>query len=106
MKIIPTAERPINLLQIIGAAIVGGMETYVLRLLQRLPHADFNVICLCVCEGRFTSQLRDIGCTVHITPISEDPDWQSIQLGVSLIRAEAIDIIHGSSAFGIVRLLC
>ncbi len=94
MKIIPTAERPINLLQIIGAAIVGGMETYVLRLLQRLPHADFNVICLCVCEGRFTSQLRDIGCTVHITPISEDPDWQSIQLGVSLIRAEAIDIIH------------
>ncbi len=94
MKIISTAERPINLLQIVGAAIVGGMETYVLRLLERLPHDVFNVICLCVCEGRFTSQLRDIGCTVHITPISDDPDWQSIQLGVSLIRAEAIDVIH------------
>ena len=93
MKIIPT-ERPINLLQVIGAAIVGGMETYVLRLLQHLPRAGFNVVCLCVCEGRFTSQLRDIGCTVHITPISEDPDWQSIQLGVGLILAEEIDIIH------------
>lgn len=94
MKIISTAKRPINLLQIIGAAIVGGMETYVLRLLQRLPHCDFNVTCLCVCESRFTSQLRDIGCTVHVTPIRDDPDWQSILLGVSLIRAEAIDIIH------------
>lgn len=94
MKIIPTAKRPINLLQIIGAAIVGGMETYVLRLLQRLPHDDFNVTCLCVCESRFTSQLRDIGCAVHITPFKDDPDWQSIQLGVSLICAEAIDMIH------------
>jgi len=94
MKIISTVERPINLLQIIGAAIVGGMETYVLRLLQRLPPDIFNVTCLCVCESRITSLLRDIGCKVHITPITDDPDWQSIQLGVSLIRAEAIDVIH------------
>jgi glycosyltransferase involved in cell wall biosynthesis len=94
MKIISSAERPINLLQIIGAAIVGGMETYVLRLLQRLPRDVFNVTCLCVCESPITSQLRDIGCTVHITPISDDPDWQAIQLGASLIRAESIDILH------------
>ncbi len=94
MKIISTAERPINLLQIIGGAIVGGMETYVLRLLQRLPADIFNVTCLCVSESRITSQLRDIGCQVHITPINDEPDWQSIQLGVSLIRAEAIDVIH------------
>lgn len=94
MKIISTMERPINLLQIIGAAIVGGMETYVLRLLERLPPGVFNVTCLCVCESHLTSQLCDIGCKVHIMPITDDPDWQSIQLGVSLIRAEAIDVIH------------
>jgi glycosyltransferase involved in cell wall biosynthesis len=94
MKIISTAERPINLLQIIGGAIVGGMETYVLRLLQRLPQDLFRVTCLCVCESRFTAQLRDIGCSVHVTPITDEPDWQSIQLGVSLIRADAIDVIH------------
>lgn len=94
MKIISTAERPINLLQIIGAAIVGGMETYVLRLLQRLPRDIFHITCLCVCESRFTSQLREIGCSVHVTPIADDPDWQSIQLGISLIRADAIDVIH------------
>jgi glycosyltransferase involved in cell wall biosynthesis len=94
MKIISTAERPINLLQIIGAAIVGGMETYVLRLLQRLPPDVFNITCLCVCESRITSQLRDMGCKVHITPITDDPDWQSIQLGISLIQDEAIDVMH------------
>ena len=94
MKIISTAERPINLLEIIGASIVGGMETYVLRLLERLPQDTFRVTCLCVAEGKLTSQLRDIGCSVHITPITDEPDWQSILLGVSLVRADAIDVIH------------
>ncbi|SES68444.1 Glycosyltransferase involved in cell wall bisynthesis [Nitrosospira multiformis] len=94
MKIISTAERPINLLEIIGASIVGGMETYVLRLLERLPQDTFRVTCLCVAEGKLTSQLRDIGCSVHITPITDEPDWQSILLGASLIRADAIDVIH------------
>ena len=94
MKIISTAERPINLLEIIGASIVGGMETYVLRLLERLPQDTFRVTCLCVAEGKLTSQLRDIGCSVHITPITDEPDWQSILLGASLVRADAIDVIH------------
>ncbi|MBA4143801.1 MAG: glycosyltransferase [Nitrosospira sp.] len=94
MKIISTGERPINLLQIIGGAILGGMEIYVLRLLQRLPRDSFRVTCLCTAESPFTSSLRDIGCSVHVTPITDEPNWQSIQLGVSLIRAEAIDVIH------------
>lgn len=94
MKIISTAERPINLLQVIGGSIVGGMETYVLRLLQRLPRDSFRVTCLCVAESDITQSLRETGCNVHITPITDDPDWQSIQLGVSLIRSEAIDVIH------------
>jgi glycosyltransferase involved in cell wall biosynthesis len=94
VKIISTAERPINLLQIIGGSIVGGMETYVLRLLQRLPRDFFHVTCLCISESQFTSQLRDIGCSVHLAPMTDETDWQSIQLGVGLIRADAIDVIH------------
>lgn len=94
MKIISTAERPVNLLEIIGGSIVGGMETYVLRLLQRLPQDAFRVTCLCVAESKLTSQLRDIGCSVHITPITDEPDWQSVLLGASLIRTDAIDVIH------------
>jgi glycosyltransferase involved in cell wall biosynthesis len=94
MKIISSAERPINLLQIIGGSIVGGMETYVLRLLQRLPRDLFHVTCLCISESHFTSQLRDLGCNVHLVPMTDETDWQSIQLGVSLVRADAIDVIH------------
>lgn len=110
MKIISTAGRPINILEIIGASIVGGMETYVLRLLERLPQDTFRVTCLCVAEGKLTSQLRDIGCTVHITPITDEPDWQSILLGASLVRADAIDVIHahlpnGHSLAGILSRL-
>jgi glycosyltransferase involved in cell wall biosynthesis len=70
------------------------METYVLRLLERLPQDTFRVTCLCVAEGKLTSQLRDIGCSVYITPITDEPDWQSILLGASLVRADAIDVIH------------
>jgi len=94
MKVISTTERPINLLQIIGAAVVGGMETYVLRLLEHLPHDRFRVTCLCVSENHFTSQLRDLGCNVHVCPITDEPSWQSIQLGASLIRSEAIDVMQ------------
>jgi glycosyltransferase involved in cell wall biosynthesis len=94
MKIISTVERPINLLQILGGSIVGGMETYVLRLLQRLPRDSFRVTCICVAESDISKSLREIGCNVHITPVTDDPDWQSIQLGVSVIRAESIDVIH------------
>src|SRR3954447_21648190 len=94
MKIISTAERPINLLEIIGGAIVGGTETYVLQLIQHLPRDLFHVTCLCVSEGSFTSRLRDLGYDVHSTTITDDTDWQSIQLGASLVRASAIDVIH------------
>lgn len=84
----------INLLEIIGATIVGGMEIYVLRLLERLPKEKFKITCLCSSESNFTSRLRNSGCTVHITPLSEDPDWQAIQVGLSIIRLAKIDIIH------------
>lgn len=70
------------------------METYVLRLLERLPREKFNITCLCVSESSLTSQLRNIGCSVHITPITEDPDWQSIQLGMGIIHIANIDVIH------------
>ncbi len=65
-----------------------------LRLLQRLPRDFFHVTCLCISESQFTSQLRDIGCSVHLVPMTDETDWQSIQLGVGLIRADAIDVIH------------
>lgn len=94
MKMISTAERPINLLEIIGGSTTGGTETHVLQLIQHLPRDLFQITCLCVSESPFTSRLRDLGCDVHLTSMTDQTDWQSIQLGASLVSARAIDVIH------------
>jgi len=74
--------------------MVGGMETYVLQLIENLPENRFNVVCLCPSESAFTTRLREIGCTVYITPFADEPDFLSLQIGTALIESEKIDIIH------------
>lgn len=90
--------RRIRLLEIIGNAIVGGMETYVRNLIAHLPADEFEVTCLCPYESAYTAQLRDLGCRVYITPIHDDPLWRSIEMAVELIRHHQIDLIHANLA--------
>lgn len=85
---------PIHVLEIVGNAIVGGMETYVRNLIRHLPRDQFRVTCLCPFESPFTRTLRQIGCHVFITPVSDDPPWRSIQLALEVIRHQHIDLIH------------
>jgi glycosyltransferase involved in cell wall biosynthesis len=92
------ARRPIRLLEIIGNAIVGGMETYVRNLVSRLPAHEFEITCLCPYESAYTASLRDLGCKVYITPIHDDPLWRSIEMSVGLIRQHQIDVIHANLA--------
>lgn len=92
------SDRRIHLLQIVGNAIVGGMETFVLRLLQRLPRERYRVSCLCPNESRFTRELRETGAEVMITPMPEEPGWRAIQLGATLARAEGVQLIHAHLA--------
>lgn len=89
-----TSSQPIRVLEIVGNAIVGGMENYVHRLLARLPKEKFRITCLCPVETRFTCELRAMGCDVHIAPIPDEPVWRSIEYGSALIEAEDIEIIH------------
>lgn len=85
---------PLNLLEIIGNAIVGGMESYVRNLITHLPATDFNVICLCPYESAFTQSLRRAGRTVFITPMRDDPAWCAIEMAVEVVRNFQIDLIH------------
>ena len=55
-----TASARTNILQIVGNAIVGGMENYVVRLVERLPRERFGVSVLAPFESPFTDQLRDV----------------------------------------------
>src|SRR5215212_1705850 len=86
--------KPTQVLQIIGNAIVGGMETYVSNLITRLPSDEFQVTCLCPYESAFTASLRRRGFKVYIAPIKDDPAWCSIEMAVEVIRQHRIDVIH------------
>jgi glycosyltransferase involved in cell wall biosynthesis len=83
-----------HVLEIIGNAIVGGMENYVANLISQLPSDQFRVSCLCPFESAFTVSLRRMGCTVFITPLRDDPPWRSVQMAVELIRQHHVDLIH------------
>lgn len=85
---------PIHILEVIGNASFGGMEKYVLNFLSQLPAEEYTVSCICPYESLFTTALRDYGCNVYITPISDDPVWRSIQFTASLAILNGVDVFH------------
>ena len=93
-SVLPTAATRLHVLQILGNAIVGGMETSVERLIERLPPERVGVTVLCPFESSFTDRLRTLGADVVIAKITDEPSWQAIQLTCALVRAGAIDVIH------------
>lgn len=91
-------RRPIRLLEIIGNAIVGGMETYTRNLIATLPADDYEVTCILPYESTYTASLRDLGCKTYVTPIHDDPLWRSIELAVGVVKQHQIDVIHANLA--------
>src|SRR5438552_1056129 len=83
-----------HVLQIVGNAIVGGMENYVARLVESLPRERYGVSLLAPFESPFTERLRDAGAAVVITAITDEPSWQSIQLTSALIQSRAVDVVQ------------
>ena len=90
----PAADARVHVLQVVGNAIVGGMESWVLRLVEKLPRERFLVSALCPFEGDLSERLRHLGAEVLITPMPEDPPWTSVQMASSLVRAGGIDLLH------------
>lgn len=88
------ATRRIRVLEIMGNAIVGGMERYVERLVAALPAEVFEVACICPFESAFTAALRALGAEVFIMPVRDDPAWSSIVGAAALIRERRIDVMH------------
>ena len=89
----PSAER-IHVLQVVGNAIVGGMENGVLRLVERLPRDRFAISVIAPFESLFTERLRELGAEVFVTTVTEEPSWPSIQLTCALVRARGVDVLH------------
>lgn len=94
----PTPRRPLRLLEIVGNAIVGGVESYVRNLIASLPDEDYEVSCILPFESAYTASLRALGCKIYITPIQDDPLWRSIEMATEVVRQNQIDVIHANLA--------
>lgn len=90
----PTDPPRVHVLEVVGNAIVGGMETSVQRLVERLPRERFAVTAVCPFESRFTDTLRGLGVEVLIAAMPEDLSWTSLQLVCALVHANAVDVLH------------
>jgi glycosyltransferase involved in cell wall biosynthesis len=84
----------IHVLEVVGNAIAGGMETYVERLVENLPPERFSFTALCPFESPFTERLRARDVEVLVTPMPDDPTWSSIQMACAMVKAGAIDLLH------------
>lgn len=88
------ATRRIHVMELVGNAIVGGMECWVERLLQHLPRERFRITVVCPYEGRFSAAMRALGADVVCIPMPEDPAWSAAQLGQALARSTGVDLLH------------
>lgn len=85
----------IHVLQVLGNAIVGGMETWVLRLLERMPRDRFTVTTLCPFESPLTESLRALDADPIIVSMPpDDPCWASLQATCALVQASGVDVLH------------
>ncbi|MCE4553115.1 glycosyltransferase [Roseateles cellulosilyticus] len=90
----PARGRPLQVLQVLGNAIVGGMESWVLRLVQRLPRERFAFTVLCPFESRLTEQLQAAGAVVETAPMPDDLPWATLQAACALVQQQGIELLH------------
>ncbi|CAN5658830.1 glycosyltransferase family 4 protein [soil metagenome] len=94
----PSPGERLRLLEVVGNGIVGGMESVVARLVERLPHDRYDITALCPFESRFTTALRQRDVEVFVTPMSQDPAWSSIHMACTLMQSASVDIVHAHLA--------
>lgn len=87
-------EYLIHVLEVVGNAIVGGVEKYVDSIVNELPSHGFKVTCVTPYESEITARLRDSGSPVYVVHMADDPPWRSVQFISELIRHQNIDLVH------------
>lgn len=90
----PARGQRLQVLQLLGNAIVGGMESWVLRLVQRLPAERFAFTAMCPFESPLADRLREHGVDVVIAPMPEDLPWTTLQAACALIQQRRIELLH------------
>ncbi|MDN3922339.1 glycosyltransferase family 4 protein [Roseateles violae] len=90
----PRRDGRIHVLQLLGNAIVGGMERWVERLVERLPRERFAITALLPYEAPLAERLRELEAEVLVTPMPADPSWSSVQMTAALVEHAGIHLLH------------
>lgn len=90
----PELSRPLHVLHVLGNAITGGMEHWVLRLAQALPRERFRTSAAVPFESPVAERLRDAGVAVHVVPVPADPPWSSIRAVAAIARTGSAELLH------------
>ncbi|MGQ9682224.1 MAG: glycosyltransferase [Anaerolineae bacterium] len=85
---------PCHVLEVVGNAVVGGMERHVQLLTQRLVQLGFRITAICPFESGFTQALRSNDCRVHITMLEEALEWRSLLMAAECIRRQQVQLVH------------
>ena len=93
-ELVSSSAPRVHVLELLGNGIVGGMESVVSTLIERLPRDRFTVTAACPYECELTDELRAAGADVLVLPMPEDPPWSSIQTGCAFARAAGVDVLH------------
>lgn len=94
MESLQTEPASLRVLEVVGNAIVGGVERHVQALVEGLTAQGFRMRALCPFESPFTDALRASGCPVHIAMIEQSLEWRSLLMAAELIRRHQVDLVH------------
>jgi len=94
MESLQTEPASLRVLEVVGNAIVGGVERHVQLLVEGLTAQGFGIRALCPFESPFTNALRASGCPVQIAMIEQSLEWRSLLTAAEIIRRQQIDLVH------------
>jgi len=81
-------------MEVVGNAIVGGVESYIHHLASNLPKRGYKVTCVAPYESSVTCNLRELGSNVYVAAMDFDPPWRSIQFLTEVVRQQGVRLIH------------
>jgi glycosyltransferase involved in cell wall biosynthesis len=93
-RVAPAPAGSLVVLQVLGNAITGGMETYVGNLLSALPRRIVPVV-LAPFASAMTDRWQAAGHAVHIGPVDDEEHLMtSVERVVELVRRTGAHVVH------------
>jgi glycosyltransferase involved in cell wall biosynthesis len=87
-------DRKIRVLEGIRQGKIGGGESYLLGLVERLDRSRFEPVVLSFTDGPMVELLRARGITTHVIHTERPFDWRVWKRVMKLMKDEKIDLVH------------